>query len=87
MDREEEWYMLSDYDRPLGRKSIFISHGVGGGYSSPIFSMLKRPQPTPMSASRISSTRLTIVAPTALAIRLLSVFLTRRRAVTLALTK
>src|SRR5579862_1040277 len=55
---------------------------TGGGYSSPIFSMWKRPQPTPTSDSRISSTLLTIVAPTALAIRLLSVFLTRRIAVT-----
>mmetsp|Transcript_10364 Transcript_10364/g.36110 ORF Transcript_10364/g.36110 Transcript_10364/m.36110 type:complete len:240 (+) Transcript_10364:846-1565(+) len=47
-------------------------------YSSPIFCTSKIPAPVPMSLSLISSTRLTIVAPTARAIRLLSVFRNRR---------
>ena len=54
-------------------------------YSSPIFSMWKRPHLVPTSDSRRSSTRLTIVAPTARAMRLLSVLRTRRSAETFAL--
>lgn len=50
-------------------------------YSSPIFSMLKRPHRVPMSDSRRSSRRFTMVAPTARAIRLLSDLRTRRMAV------
>lgn len=49
--------------------------------SSPSFSMLKRPHSVPTSASRRSSTRLTTVAPTARAMRLLSDLRTRRKAV------
>lgn len=54
-------------------------------YSSPSFSMLKSPQRVPMSDSRRSSRRLTIVAPTARAIRLVSDLRTRRRAEMFAL--
>lgn len=53
-------------------------------YSSPIFSMWNSPHWVPTSDSRRSSTRLTMVAPTARAIRLLSDLRTRRRAVMLA---
>ena len=56
-------------------------------YSSPIFSISKRPQRVPTSVSCRSSSRLTMVAPVARAILLLSVLRTRRRAVMLALTK
>lgn len=56
-------------------------------YSSPSFSMWKRPHWSPTSDSRRSSTRLTIVAPTARAIRLLSDFRTRRKAVMLAFSR
>lgn len=56
-------------------------------YSSPIFSISKRPHCVPTSDSWMSSTRLMMVAPVARAIRLLSVLRTRRRAVMLALTK
>jgi len=56
-------------------------------YSSPSFSMLNRPHSVPTSESRRSSTRLTMVAPTARAIRLLSDFRTRRIAVMLALSR
>ena len=56
-------------------------------YSSPIFSISKRPHWVPMSDSWRSSTRLTIVAPVARAMRLLSVFRTRLNAVTLCLTR
>lgn len=52
-------------------------------YSSPSFSILNRPHPVPTSDSRRSSMRLTMVAPTARAMRLLSDFLTRRIAETL----
>lgn len=45
------------------------------------FLISKRPAFVPISSSRISSVRLTIVAPDARAIRLLSDFLTRRMAV------
>jgi hypothetical protein len=50
-------------------------------YSSPNFSMWNKPQSVPTSDSLRSSTLLTIVAPTALAILLLSDFLTLRMAV------
>ena len=56
-------------------------------YSSPIFSISNSPHCVPTSDSWRSSTRLTIVAPVARAMRLLSVFRTRRRAVMLALTR
>lgn len=56
-------------------------------YSSPIFSMLNNPHFVPTSDSRRSSTRLTMVAPTARAMRLLSDFRTRRRVETFALNK
>ena len=56
-------------------------------YSSPIFSISKSPHPVPTSDSCRSSTRFTIVAPTARATLLVSDFLTLRRAVTFALTK
>lgn len=72
------------FDGPRSR----IVHALGDlqssrkvKYSSPSFSMWNRPHPVPTSESRRSSTRLTIVAPTARAIRLLSDFLTRRIAV------
>mmetsp|Transcript_6791 Transcript_6791/g.28099 ORF Transcript_6791/g.28099 Transcript_6791/m.28099 type:complete len:227 (+) Transcript_6791:3909-4589(+) len=54
-------------------------------YSSPSFSTLKRPAPVPMSSSLSSSTRCTMEAPVARAMRLLSVFLTLRSAVMPAL--
>ena len=47
-------------------------------HSSPIFSILNSPHLLPTSDSRKSSGRLTIVAPTASAIRLLSDLRTRR---------
>ena len=56
-------------------------------YSSPIFSMLNSPHRVPISDSRRSSTRFTIVAPTARAMRLLSDLRTRRSAETFALAK
>ncbi|TNN57325.1 hypothetical protein EYF80_032401 [Liparis tanakae] len=71
-------------------------------YSSPIFFTSNRPAPVPTSSSRSSSVRLAIRAPHALrgggqkkrcyftgylAMRLLSVFLTRRMAVMLAFIK
>ena len=59
------------------------SMGKKGAYSSPIFSMLNNPQSVPTSLSCRSSGRLTMVAPTASAIRLLSLLRTRRRAETL----
>lgn len=55
--------------------------------SSPIFSMLNSPHSVPRSDSRMSSIRLTMVAPTASAIRLLSDFRTRRMAETFARSK
>mmetsp|Transcript_29671 Transcript_29671/g.87811 ORF Transcript_29671/g.87811 Transcript_29671/m.87811 type:complete len:330 (+) Transcript_29671:4066-5055(+) len=55
--------------------------------SSPILTTSKRPAPVPMSASRISSVRCTIVAPAARAMRLLSVLRSRRMADTPALVK
>ena len=54
-------------------------------YSSPIFSILKSPHFVPMSDSRRSSKRLTMVAPVARAMRLLSDLRTRRMAETFAL--
>ena len=56
-------------------------------YSSPSFSMWNKPHSVPTSVSLKSSTLLTMVAPTARAIRLLSDFRTRRRAVMLALRR
>lgn len=56
-------------------------------HSSPIFSILKSPHSVPRSDSRISSMRLTMVAPTARAIRLLSDFRTLRMADTLCFSK
>mmetsp|Transcript_35343 Transcript_35343/g.84434 ORF Transcript_35343/g.84434 Transcript_35343/m.84434 type:complete len:200 (+) Transcript_35343:136-735(+) len=56
-------------------------------YSSPILRISNRPQPVPMSDSRISSVRLTMVAPVARATRLLSVFRRRRNAVMSAFAK
>ena len=49
--------------------------------------MWNMPHSVPTSASLRSSIRLTMVAPTARAIRLLSDFRTRRRAVMLAFSK
>jgi hypothetical protein len=49
--------------------------------------MLNKPHWVPTSLSRRSSTRFTIVAPVARAIRLLSDLRTRRIAVMLALTR
>jgi len=56
-------------------------------YSSPIFSTWNQPHCVPKSDSRRSSTRLTIAAPTARSIRLLSNFRTRRMAVTFTFRK
>mmetsp|Transcript_23886 Transcript_23886/g.58543 ORF Transcript_23886/g.58543 Transcript_23886/m.58543 type:complete len:249 (+) Transcript_23886:245-991(+) len=56
-------------------------------YSSPSFSTLNSPAPVPMSSSLSSSTRCTMVAPVARAMRLLSVLRTRRSAVMPALQK
>ena len=56
-------------------------------YSSPIFSTLNNPAPVPISDSCNSSSLWMMVAPVARAMRLLSVFLTRRIAVTFALAK
>jgi hypothetical protein len=56
-------------------------------YSSPILEISKRPQPVPMSERVAEEMALTIVAPVARAMRLLSVLRTRRMAVMLALTK
>mmetsp|Transcript_10382 Transcript_10382/g.33578 ORF Transcript_10382/g.33578 Transcript_10382/m.33578 type:complete len:220 (-) Transcript_10382:1194-1853(-) len=55
--------------------------------SSPSFSTLKRPHLVPMSDSLASSTRFTMVAPAARAMRLLSVLRTRRMAVIPALVR
>ena len=49
-------------------------------YSSPIFRISKRPQPVPTSSSFKSAVSLTIVAPVAREIRLLSDFFVRRTA-------
>ncbi len=56
-------------------------------YSSPIFEISKSPHWVPMSEAVRSSTRFTIVAPVARAMRLLSVLRTRRRAVTFCFTR
>ncbi|ANB12099.1 hypothetical protein AWJ20_335 [Sugiyamaella lignohabitans] len=64
------------------------SHSVKNvKYSSPMSSILNKPHWVPMSDSRISSTRFTIVAPVALAIRLLSPLRTLRRAEILAFNR
>mmetsp|Transcript_12408 Transcript_12408/g.29541 ORF Transcript_12408/g.29541 Transcript_12408/m.29541 type:complete len:219 (-) Transcript_12408:659-1315(-) len=55
--------------------------------SSPNFRISNRPQSVPISDSWISSVRETMVAPTALATRLLSVFRNRLKAVILAFCK
>jgi hypothetical protein len=47
-------------------------------HSSPVFSTLNKPHSVPTSLSRISSTRFAIVPAAASAMRLLSVFHTRR---------
>lgn len=69
------------------RFSEHMRDGCVQTYSSPIFSMLKSPHFVPTSDSRRSSTRFTMVAPTARAMRLLSDLRTRRSADTLALYK
>lgn len=56
-------------------------------YSSPSFSTLNNPHLVPTSISLRSSTRLTMVAPVARAIRLLSDLRTRLIAVMLFLTR
>jgi hypothetical protein len=74
-----------------GREELWLATSVkrkkNGFYSSPIFSTLNSPHRVPMSDSRRSSTRFTIVPPTARAIRLLSDLRTRRSAETFALAK
>mmetsp|Transcript_13714 Transcript_13714/g.42884 ORF Transcript_13714/g.42884 Transcript_13714/m.42884 type:complete len:204 (+) Transcript_13714:543-1154(+) len=82
--------LSTSFDAPRSR----IVHALGASqstknvkYSSPIFATSKRPQPVPTSDSLSSSGRLTIVAPTARAMRLLSVLRIRRRTVTPALTR
>mmetsp|Transcript_10946 Transcript_10946/g.45990 ORF Transcript_10946/g.45990 Transcript_10946/m.45990 type:complete len:227 (+) Transcript_10946:247-927(+) len=71
-----------------------IEHALGSSqstknvkYSSPSFSTLNKPAPVPMSSSRSSSTRCTMVAPVARAMRLLSVLRTRRSATMPALVR
>jgi hypothetical protein len=61
--------------------------GKKTAYSSPIFSIWNNPHSVPTSASLRSSIRLTIVAPTARAIRLLSDFRTLLIAETLFCSK
>jgi hypothetical protein len=63
------------------KSTLYLTH------SSPIFSMLKRPHFVPTSDSLRSSTRLTMVAPTAKAMRLLSDLRTRRIAEILCFSK
>ena len=72
---------------PLRVREYESTRKNGGAHSSPIFSMLKRPHFVPMSDSLRSSKRLTMVAPTARAIRLLSDLRTRRIAEMFALNK
>ncbi len=56
-------------------------------YSSPNLRISNRPQPVPMSVSCSSSVRDTMVAPHTRAMRLLSVFRTRRMAEMLAFNR
>jgi hypothetical protein len=56
-------------------------------YSSPILEISNRPQRVPTSDGCSARTSLTIVAPVARAMRLLSLLRTRRSALTPALTK
>jgi hypothetical protein len=56
-------------------------------YSSPILEISNRPHSVPMSEAVAAKTELTMVAPVARAIRLLSVLRTRRMAVMFSLTR
>ena len=71
--------MMALVNLPLSMtvQAFGFSHSVRKvKYSSPIFLISKRPHLVPTSSSFSSSGRWTMVAPTAFAIRLLSVFFT-----------
>mmetsp|Transcript_17165 Transcript_17165/g.44401 ORF Transcript_17165/g.44401 Transcript_17165/m.44401 type:complete len:451 (+) Transcript_17165:254-1606(+) len=80
----------TSFDAPRSR----MVHALGESqstkkvkYSSPILVTSNSPQPVPTSDSFASSGRLTILAPVARAMRLLSVLRMRRKTVTPALTR
>src|SRR5262249_55327031 len=80
----------TSFDGPRRRivQAFGSSHSVRNvKYPSPIFSISNSPHLVPMSDSWRSSTRLTMVAPVARAMRLLSVLRTRRMAVTFPFSK
>jgi len=84
---ETEKDRQTERERERGREKMYIMDMGVDTYSSPILRTSKRPHLVPMSDSWISSGLFTMVAPVALATRLLSVFRRRRKAVMPALSR